>query len=165
MTANLPVLEILQASENPCADEVLVEGLARAEPVYREAIVEALLARCSKTGLCGLVTHFDQLVPKLQTRVLEQAEGLFSALRSSIKSKDLQTRQNALELIRRTGSYRLAYLLSLALHDSSAAIRQRAAEVLRELADRYFRQEKITLEVLATGPFSGAEQASVPAFS
>ncbi|MBN1346179.1 MAG: HEAT repeat domain-containing protein [Phycisphaerae bacterium] len=165
MTVNLPVLEILQGSENPSADEALVEGLARAEASCHESFVDVLLARRSKKGLSGLIAHFHHMAPKLQSRILEHSETLFGALRGCIKSRDLQTRQNALEMVRRTGSYRLAYLLSLALHDSSANVRQRAAEVLRELADRYFRQEKITLEVLATGPFSGAEQASVQAFS
>lgn len=165
MAGTLPVLKILQATKNVSADDALLEGLAKAEPAYQPPIVEALFARGSTTALMGLVSRFHTFDAKTQNVVLDKSEMLFPVLRRCVKSREHGSRINALEIIRRTGSYRLAYLLSLSLHDPSEDLRQRAAEILRELSDRYFRQERITLEVLSSGPFSGAEQATVQAFS
>lgn len=165
MASISPVLEILKASSNPCADDVLVEGLTNAEPAFQQQLVETILERKRKDGLVGLVGVFHQLPSKLQNAVLDRQDALFGVLRLCVKSRDAQTRQNALEIIGRTGSYRLAYLLSLALHDSHLNNRERAAQILRMLADRYFRQERVTLQVLRSGPLSGSEQSSVQAYS
>jgi hypothetical protein len=165
MSLNTQVLEILQVSENAYADDALVEGLARTDPACHQAIVDVVLGRNGTTGLVGLITHYHQLDTKLQNRVREQSDQLFGVLRRCVKARETQTRHNAIDLVGRIGSYRSAYLLPLALHDRSADIRQRAAEILRELADRYFRQERITLEVLASEPADEGEQFTVQAYS
>jgi len=165
MSVKLPVLEILQSSDHARADDALVDGLARAEPDYRWSLVEVILARKSNTGLAGMVAHFHRFDAKLQRVVLDQSDVLFGVLRVCVKARESQTRRNTVELIGRIGSYRLAYLLSLALHDPIAGIRQRAAEALRELADRYLRQERITLEVLTSQRTFDSKQAAVQTFS
>ncbi len=165
MSIKLPVLAILQSSEHARADDALVDGLARVEADHRRPLAEAILARRSNMGLAGLVAHFHRFDAKLQRLVLDQSDVLFGVLRVCIKARESQTRRNAVELIGRIGSYRLAYLLSLALHDPIAGIRQRAAESLRELADRYLRQERITLEVLTSQRTYDAKQAAVQTFS
>ena len=159
------IVEILQASENGSADDALVVGLSRAEPERQAGIVEALIARGTKTGLAGIVANFHRLDKPLKRTVLENSSLLFTALRSCVKTRDQQARENTIELTGLIGSYRLAYLLSLALRDSTGSIRQRAAQVLRELADRYFRQEKVTLEVLCDETVDDPKHASVQAFS
>ncbi len=115
--------------------------------------------------MVGLVGKFHLLETKLQNLILDRQDALFGVLRLCVKSRDARTRANALEVIGRTASYRLAYLLSLGLHDLNLDNRGRAAEILRMLADRYFRQESVTLQVLRSGPLAGAEQASVQAYS
>ncbi len=165
MTAQSPVLEILKTSDNPHADHALVEGLSRAEPAYHRPIVEALLARESKVALTGLVASFHQLDESLQRFVVEHSDPLFGVLRVCIKDPVRQTRCNALDLIGQIGNYRLAYLLSLALHDPMADLRRQAADQLHRLADRFFRQERVTLEVLAGDGREETDQASVQAYS
>lgn len=164
MSASLPVIAILQASENAAADDALVEGLAAVRPADQKPILDALLARKRERGLAGVVAHFHNLDANLRQEVLDHVSVFFPVLRRVIKAPEEQARLNAVELVGRAGSYRLAYLLGLALHDVRPLVRQRAAAVLRSLADRYFRQEKVTLKVL------GAEQgrpdmASVQSFS
>lgn len=165
MSAKSPVLAILQVSDNDRADDTLVEGLAKAEPSYQGALVDVLLTRKSATGLLGIVAHFHDLDAKIQSEVLNRADALFSVLRRAVKARDLQTRRNALELISRIGNYRLAYLLCLTLRDRASGIRQRSAEILRELVDRYFRQQHVTLEVLSQSKEVGPDQISVQAYS
>ncbi len=165
MSLNTQVLEILQASENAYADDALVQGLIRTDAACHQEIMNILLARNSTAGLVGIVAQYHQLDTKIQNHVREQSDQLFGVLRRCVKAREAQTRRNALDLVGRIGSYRSAYLLPLALHDRSADIRQRAAEILRELADRYFRQERITLEVLAGEPTDESERSAVQAYS
>jgi hypothetical protein len=165
MATRSPVLEILKASENEQADSALVEGLRRAEPEYQHALVEALLSRKGSTGLLGLIARFHEFEGTIQNQILDQADALFGALRKAVKSRNLQTRRNTLELIGRIGNYRLAYVLSLTLRDGASGIRQRSAEILRDLVDRYFCQEHVTQEALSGGGETGSDDVSVQSFS
>lgn len=165
MSGQLPVLEILRVIENDHADDALVEGLGRAEPDHLGDLVEALLARNTPGGLLGIIAHFHTLDDKLQSRILDQADVFFGSLRLAVKARQEKTRTNAVDLIGRIGNYRLTYLLSLTLRDSFVGIRQQSAEILRSLVDRYFRQERVTLEVLANKGDPGTDRISVQAYS
>jgi hypothetical protein len=165
MSAKPTVLDILEVSENAAADDALVEGLARSSAPYQKPILEVLLKRGKEPGLIGIVAQFHKLDEKLLGLISENGSLFFPVLKQCIKLPQERTRANTLELIGRVGNYRLAYLLSVALHDTRASIRQRAAELFRSLADRYFRQERVTLDVLVNEYASTAEQVSVQAFS
>jgi len=165
MSVNAVVLNILRASDNPAADNALVDALGRVSPQDRQPLLEALLSRKNEDGLVGLVEQFHRLDEKLQGMILDYSPLLFPVLKRCVKHPNKQTRLNTIELVHRIGNCRLAYLLSSALHDSRAGVRQRAAEVLRLLGDRYFHQEKVTLEVLAKEYTSTVEQLSVQSYS
>ncbi len=165
MSVNQRVLKFLQESDNPAADDALVEGLAKGPPDCHEPILHALLARRQEAGLVGIVANFHLLDDKLRAMILEDAASFFPFIKKCVKAPEERTRLNAVDFVGKSGSNRLAYVLDLALHDSRPGIRQRAGETFRFLADRYFRQERVTLDALAHGEMHTSDKAAVEAYS
>lgn len=133
------VFDILKKTLGPAADRALVGGLSHVDPEGQSNIIEVLIQRKSDAGLQGLVMLFDRLTHDAQMHVLSNTSLLFGALRSCIHSRDSQTRQNALDIVRQSGNTRLAYLAGHAIHDGSPKIRGDAAVTLLELTNHHCR--------------------------
>ncbi len=131
------IYEILRTSDDPAADQALVAGVLEVEPSCQQRIVEILLERSRDAGLKAIPTFFDRLEENAQHRVVSFSSKLFSSLRSTIRSSDIQTRINTVEIIRRSGNLRLAYLAAHAVHDGSPQVRAIGAQTLKELTDRH----------------------------
>ena len=111
------VLEILEGIPGDTADQALVAGILKVAPEIQREIICLVLDRANEAGLAGLPPIFDRLTPVSQAQILSNTSSLFGALRACIRSSSGQTRQNTLQIVRQSGSPRLAYLAGGAMHD------------------------------------------------
>ncbi len=79
---------------------------------------------------------------------MTNASRLFGSLRGNIRSSVVQTRLNALAIIRRSGCLQLAYLAAYAMHDGAPSVRAEGAATLRDLANRHYTTYTETTSVL-----------------
>ncbi len=142
------ILDILRGVEDTAADHALVAGLLHVDPTTQGRIVEILLQRASDAGLTALPEVFDQLELPTRRTIIANTARLFSALRSSIRSPNAQTRFSTLKIIRESGNPRLAYLAALAVRDGAAKIRAEAASTLLHLARVHQSEVSQTTESL-----------------
>ncbi len=133
------VFDILKDTRGLAADRALVGGLPHVDSDAQSRIIKILIERGSEAGLRGLASLFDRLTPEGQMLVVSSTSRLFGALRSCVHSRDGRTRQNALDIVRRSGNTRLAYLAGHAIHDGSPKIRGEAAVSLLELTNNHFQ--------------------------
>jgi hypothetical protein len=87
------------------------------------SIIDILLEHGREDGLAALAECFHLFNESNQTRVVSQTARLFGALRLTVKNPSMQTRQNSLQIIRRSENPRLAYLAAACVHDGSTHIR------------------------------------------
>jgi len=159
MEAAPPIYEFLVHTDNLAADAALLESLPDASDPYQRWIIEALLARGTDEGLNGLVRWFHALSAAGQRLLIARVDRLFSALRVGVRSGELQTRLNAVEIIKQSGNQRLAYLLELALRDGAPRVRAEAAQALRTLAERLLASEQaFHADAIGTGSADPAER-------
>lgn len=159
------ILDVLSRIEHPVADEAIVAGILFVEPHLQSSVVDLLLSRGHAVGLEALPQLYDKLDEGSRGRIIAKTALLFSALRACIRSSDVQTRQNTLQIIRASGNLRLAYLVALAMHDGAAKVRADAAATLLELAEQHDRNYAETKAILqeTAGPDSSLSQAIVAA--
>lgn len=148
MTERPKVLDILAHVTGEAADEALLDGLLLVDAELQTEIVGILLERNHEGGFDGLIAVYDRLAAEAQNHVLANVSQLYGALRSGIKSSAGQTRQNALEIVGRSGSPRLSYLAGQAMRDGSPAVRGEAAGTILKLTELHFRNHEEIRESL-----------------
>ncbi len=135
-----PVYALLAQSPNAAADRALLDALPHLTPPYRRVALDTLLERDRPTGLAHLATRFAGLDAGLQAMVLGRADWLSPGIRLAIESEQLETRLTAVELIRRSGSGKLAYLLAGALSQPCPETRGQSARALNQLVLDYLNR-------------------------
>jgi HEAT repeat protein len=146
------ILDILQDHDDLAADQALVAGALHVQPEHQREIIAILLKRAREPGLRALPALFDSLDAESQSMILESTSDLFAALRVGICSSRSRTRVNTLEIIRRSGSLRLAYLAAIAIHDGSPKVRADAAVTLQQLAEKHCRDHDDIITALREAP-------------
>lgn len=161
MSQRPKVLDILAEIPGPAADQALLGGILDVAPEIQVEIVKTLLHRNTDAGLRGLPPIFFKLTPDAQNQVVAHASKMFGALRACIADSMPQTRQNTLEIVRRSANPRLAYLVAHAMHDGSQKIRAEAASTLLELTQRHLEARLGTIETLRDTLDGSPEMANV----
>lgn len=142
------ILEVLIRSEDPAADQAIAAGLPLLGSDEQCRFVDLLVTRSREGALEILPELFDRLTPEAQARLVQHTGHLFSALRSTVRSANLQTRLNSLNIIRRSRNPRLAYLAAACVHDGSHHIRGEAAHTLLELTELHCTNYADTTDLL-----------------
>ncbi|MBN2561783.1 MAG: HEAT repeat domain-containing protein [Phycisphaerae bacterium] len=157
------IFDILRRCDDLAADQALVTGVLRVTPEHQREIVAILLERANEHGLRALPTLFHNLDAEAQSLIIANTSRLFAPLRASIRSSNSQTRLNTLEIIRRSGSLRLGYLVAFAIHDGSPKVRAEAAGALQQLAKKHCQNYAETTGALrdATEPDGSLSHAIV----
>jgi HEAT repeat protein len=137
VAARPKILDILLASCDPAADEALIAAAPELEPAMQRQAVHVLLSRGRENGLELLPAIYDRLEDEAKDQIVAQSARLFAALRTTIRSSNIKTRLNTVEIVRRSGNLRLAYLPAHATHDGAPQVRTEAAIALRDLANRH----------------------------
>ncbi len=126
----------LAGLQDAAADEALAAGTRLLEGPYLRFAVEVVLQRARPEGLAALLDCYHRLPADLQDRVVAAEAAVAPLLRTAVRSPELQTRLNCLEIANRIGSESLAYLFEMGLLDSQPRVRELAAEMVRRMALR-----------------------------
>ncbi len=148
MFARPRILEFLRHVDEPAADQALGAAIPHVDPYLQIELVDMLLRRNRREGLFLLPELFDQVNETAQARIIAGSSKLFSALRTTIRSPNTQTRHNSLHIIRRGSNPRLAYLAAVAIRDGAARIRADAALTLRDMAEQHLSSHAQTTAIL-----------------
>ncbi len=128
------IYENLRAIDDPSVDLAMAAALATADPQATRLIALLLLERRHPQATRALLRHFDRLPDDVQATVVRHANDLYRPLREAAGEKHPATTANVLRVIRRSGSMKLAYLVTEQLRHGPATVRLQAAECLLDLA-------------------------------
>ena len=129
------IYRILRNRRDVAVDQSMAEALPTADRVARRLIVLSLLERGTEVGMLAIVRQFDRLERDLQVVITEHTQELDAALRAAAVDPVAEARLNAIDIIVRSGGYRLAYLIAAQLHESDARLTRQAAASLLEMAE------------------------------
>jgi len=129
------VYALLAREPNAAVDAALVESLPELEPELQAVAVDLVVTRGHESGLAALVGGFAAYNETLKDLVCAHVEGLYAGARVALEDERLEWRIGAIELIRRSGDCRLAYLLAEGLRSgpSDRRTRERAAAALQAM--------------------------------
>ncbi len=128
---------LLPRLDNAAADTALVEILPELRGRAQATAFDLLVRRGDAARLAPVLGRFDALDESLQTLIVSRARGLFAAVRTAIGSSKVEQRTGAIEVIVRSDTSELAYLLADALRVQCPRTRALAAEGLHRMADQW----------------------------
>lgn len=146
MPAKRAIFRILVQAKDTSTDDALFRAVQHSDPLTIRSIIETLLVRGQPRGLTAVVSAFHLLDPPTRQMVIEQADNLYSGLRTALQSRNERVRINVMELIRYGHAYRASYLLDPAFHDSSPHVREAAAHALYDLAEELMKKTPMVEE-------------------
>jgi len=119
--------ELAAGEDHPAVDLAMAQALPSADAATRARLTEMLLQRGHEPAQVELIRHMDLFKMDLQQVLVDNAPKLDAALRQAARDSDIETRLHAVDLIARSGSIRLAYLLSGQLQADDARLTRTAA--------------------------------------
>lgn len=134
--------ESLRSTEDPSVDLSMAAALATAEPRAARLIALLLLERRHPQATAALVRCFDRLPADVQDTIIRHANDLYRPLREVAAENNPTATVNALRIIRRSGSTRLAYLVAEQLRHGPEMVRNQAAACLLEMARHVAARDK-----------------------
>ncbi|MBI1368096.1 MAG: hypothetical protein GC162_05520 [Planctomycetes bacterium] len=151
MAPKRSIFDLIEHVAHPVVDHAIAGALSSASEADVPRLVHLLLERRHEAAQIGLVRCFDRFKPELQRLVVDHVPQLDSVLRAAASDADVTTRLNAVQLIARSGSLRLAYLLAAQLHADDARLTRAGAAGLLDLS-----------QLLAAGPPPETHGAAAP---
>ncbi len=124
----------------PGADRILAAALPHAEPEWAGRMTAVLLQRGGDASWRALIGQYDRLAPEICALLDQPNEHMQAGIAMALRARAPEQRINALRALERQSSARMAYLLPLAVRDSSRTVRELAAEVFRRMAERFLEQ-------------------------
>ena len=134
--------DVLARSRASGAREMLLAGLGEPDGATQLPAVRAILANGRRELYPELLHTFHRLSPEACDEIVTRVDDLSGPLRELLANAAPQTRANIVEIIRRSGRVKLAYLLVMALEDKEAQIARRALEALRHFTSSYFDESQ-----------------------
>lgn len=126
-------VEILRASRNQAANDLLVDLVLEGPPSIREESLEALLSSRPRAALTPLVADFDLLGPAQQDQICRAGSAtLAHALRQAYLSSDIRVHDNACVVMRRIPAYDQIPLILGALEQEPER-KSRAVNLIEQL--------------------------------
>lgn len=131
------VFALLREERNLAADDALAAALPQMEPALQVEALEVLVARGHLSGLGQVIGNFSSSPEAVQSLILERVGDLYGGVRAAISAGSLEHRLAAIEVIERSGEYKLAYLLGAVLRSACGRTRREAGETLARMAGRH----------------------------
>lgn len=125
---------LISEIQHPIVDMALAQALPSADDRARPRIVRQILQRGRDAALVEVIRYFGLFKADLQELILEHSTLLDTALRQAAHDDDLEARMQAVDVITRSHSIRLAYLLSSQLQADDARLTRAAAAGLFTMA-------------------------------
>lgn len=126
----------LQARPDPCVDQAFAAALPTADPASLDPLARILMQRRQTHGNVALIQQYHRLPESTQQTILQNAPELTRALRVAMGNQKTTGPANALHIIRRSASVRLAYLVADHLRYGLDELKDEAALCLLEMAER-----------------------------
>lgn len=142
MTVRQEILQKFAITKNGAADRVIGRALADSQGRQQHELTMLLLQRNNRAGWISLVRCYDRLSEDLQAELLNRKRELFGPLNDAMDDSDGPSRLNVIQIVRKCGESKLAFLLTEALNDSRDEVRKAAASALLE-AIRNYRAARI----------------------
>ncbi len=130
MTGFDKTLEVLLASDNLDAPQLLAHLLTRGSMDLRRRIVDRLIIETNGRCQAMLLRYFRQLGSPLDQLVLENIGRLGPGLRHAMASRLPTLQRAALDIMRQSTDTSLAYLAGEAISSGDAAVRAEALDML-----------------------------------
>lgn len=130
------IYEYLQALGDASVDRAIAQALPTADPTTLGPMALILLQRRQTDGGLALVENYHRLPPAIRQTVLQHAPELTRALRIAMGNHKSAGPANAIHIIRRSASVRLAYLIADQLRHGRDELKDDAARCLLEMAQR-----------------------------
>ncbi len=140
MAWHYPILDRITAgrdrwlADHPSVERALGAAWVSADPTGRRRIIAALFERSHPAGLVTLIRHFHVLDAGSRAELCQRVGKLHAPLRQVLSGKEWAAVFNALSIIEAAGAASLTYLVVEKLRHGEDPIRERAGEVLRNLA-------------------------------
>jgi len=139
------IVRFLAQVENPAADQALGFALyAEADSPLAADMAKTLLHRGTDDAVFYLVRVYHKLDRDIQQSLIELCPGISGALRRAARDPDPQVRSNCLTLTSASRQPKLAYVLSLLLHDDMPVLRAGAGEAMRSMASALLKRVQKT---------------------
>lgn len=128
---------LLDSEKNLAVGPALVEALPEMEPAAQSAALRLLGQIGHRPSLSEVVGRFLTYDTSMQQLIIRHVNDVFSGVAGAMLSPQFEIRESAVELIARSRSGRLAYLLADSLRGKCPRTRELAAGVLRRLAGEF----------------------------
>ncbi len=130
------IYEYLQALGDASVDRAIAQALPTADPATLGPMALILLQRRQTDGGLAIVENYHRLPPAVRQTVLQHAPELTRALRIAMGNHKTAGPANAIHIIRRSASVRLAYLIADQLRHGQDELKDESAHCLLEMARR-----------------------------
>lgn len=130
------IYEYLQGLGDVSVDRAFAQALPTADPATLGPMALILLQRRQTDGGLAIVENFHRLPPAVRQTVLQHAPELTKPLRVAIGNHKTAGPANAIHIIRRSASVRLAYLIADQLRHGQDELKDESAHCLLEMAQR-----------------------------
>ncbi len=127
----------LDQHANPAVDMALWQALPHLSAPADEAAIDLLVKRMRKPVVVSLIGHFTHMEHRLQSLLLNRVHDLTPAIRQAMGSADINQRLGAIEIIRQSQDFSLAYLLGEAIRARCEQTHKLAALSLYEMTARW----------------------------
>ncbi len=137
-----PIYQALAASKNLSADAVLLEALGDLDEDFKVHAINVLLARQREPVMRRLLDRYHELTEPCKAYLARSIGRLEGTLRETIRSPEEHDRFSTIDLVSRSGSPAMSYLLGMALHNPMTSTRGRAALALRRMVHGFVSQTR-----------------------
>ncbi len=167
-TTEPSVLSVLARLDHEAVDAALDESLLHVAPDVQVRVAQLLLHRKHSPSLGTLVGRFQKLSEPSQAILITRIGELTEAVRVAIRSSAVESREGAIEIIRRSLSASFANLLAEGMRSHCPVTRDLCAKALNEMAARQVessltepREEGAGREAASEDELVGALQEAV----
>ncbi len=147
----------LAQSSAPGARERLFASLESPDALVQAASAGAILRYLRSDGLPRLIAAFPRLAPGVAAEIVRRVDDFAHVLRETLVSGGADEKLSALDMVRRSGRAKLAYLLVDALSDADARVAESALEGLARMAEAVRRESRSAREGADEPPRSEIE--------
>ena len=129
------IMPAILAQRSEVIDQALSAALPHARADELTELGLAMLHRAKANGVESLISEYHRLPDLLKSRLIERAEQFATSIRRAAGKSDAGAR-NALTIIGKSGSARLAYLVTSLCRHQAPDIREHAGQCITLLAER-----------------------------
>ncbi|MGB0766390.1 MAG: HEAT repeat domain-containing protein [Phycisphaeraceae bacterium] len=136
------LLPAILAQRSQSIDQALSDALPHAEADELGDLGYAMIQRGKANGVESLIAEYHRLPRPLQNKLVEQAERFSTSIRRAAGRQSPRAPANALAIIEKAASTRLAYLVTALCRHPEPVIREQAGRCLVAMAVRAISSSK-----------------------